>query len=243
MAYNLMPAEQGENKLFYRLDGETAERHGAIGYMRVDFGHSGKLFFNSWLDSQRHLKTQDFKHEFDGVINSLRNDGQEPPFASRGNLQKFCFANKGLNLSDAVDGFKLQTLNYTYAVYCSPFRGDYDTRVYAYDNRYLLPELAGKHDMRLECFSVLPSTGKAVQVRFNESWYYPCDWSTPDKETNRRLVTDANTKLGVSRQQEEAMLAGSMFGWDTPAAKPWNYNENGKPRPLPQKNKNEPDRG
>jgi hypothetical protein len=178
MVYQLLPAEESESGLFYRLDGEAAERHGAIGYMRADFGRSGGEFFNSWFDNQRHLKTQDFKQEFEGVIDSLRNEGAEPPFASRGSLQKFCFAHNGLNLSDAVDGFKIQTLNFTYAIYCSPFRGDYDIRVYAYDNRYLLPE-----------------------------------------------------------------LAGSLFGWDAPAAKPWNYDENGKPQPLPQKNKNEPDRG
>ena len=36
-----------------------------------------------------------------------------------------------------------------------------------------------------------------------------------------------NRKLGVSEAQAEAMKAGSMFGWDTPAADPKNYNENG----------------
>jgi hypothetical protein len=78
---------------------------------------------------------------------------------------------------------------------------------------------------------------------FNESWYYPCDWSTPDREINRRLVTEANAKLGASRALEAAMIGGSMHGWDTPAAKPWNYDKDAKPRPLPQKSRNEPDRG
>jgi hypothetical protein len=45
MAYEMIPAMEPERDLFFRLDGETAERHGAIGYMRTDFGKSGQDFF------------------------------------------------------------------------------------------------------------------------------------------------------------------------------------------------------
>ena len=37
-----------------------------------------------------------------------------------------------------------------------------------------------------------------------------------------------NEKLGVSKAQEQAMLAGSMIRWDSIAAKPKSYDENGK---------------
>ena len=38
----------------------------------------------------------------------------------------------------------------------------------------------------------------------------------------------SNKRMGVTKAQEAAMLAGSLFGWDTPAARPKNYDENGK---------------
>jgi hypothetical protein len=145
MAYQLLPAEQAENGLFYRLDGEATERHGAIGAMRADFGNSGKEFWNTWFDIQKHLKTQDFKSEFNELIDSLRNDGQEPPFASRANLEAFCLAKQGYPLAGRASGYKVQTLKYTYTFHLAPTLGDYDVRVYAFDNRYLLPELAGQH--------------------------------------------------------------------------------------------------
>jgi hypothetical protein len=46
----------------------------------------------------------------------------------------------------------------------------------------------------------------------------------------------------VTRAQEEAMLCGSLFGWDTPAAKPWNYDMDGNPRQLSPRKKDEPER-
>jgi hypothetical protein len=120
MTYELLKTEMEESYLLYRLGGEAAERHGAIGYMYADFGRDGREFRNTWFDAQRHLKTPDFKNEFREIIDSLRNDGQKPPFTSRSSLQKFLFAQKGLPLQNNADGFKIQTLNFTYADYCSP---------------------------------------------------------------------------------------------------------------------------
>jgi hypothetical protein len=42
--YNLSPT-QDKSELFFRFDGEAAERHGAIGYLRADFGSDGYSFY------------------------------------------------------------------------------------------------------------------------------------------------------------------------------------------------------
>ena len=46
---------------------------------------------------------------------------------------------------------------------------------------------------------------------------------------NRRLTDEMNRNIGVTPAQREAMKAGSMFGWHTPAADPKNYTEKGIP--------------
>ena len=61
MEYNFQPFAASEDKLFYRLDGEAAERHGAIGCLRADFGRNGQDFYSTWVDNQKHLKTPSFK--------------------------------------------------------------------------------------------------------------------------------------------------------------------------------------
>lgn len=45
---------------------------------------------------------------------------------------------------------------------------------------------------------------------------------------NEAIKDKFNEKLGVSKAQEQAMLAGSMIRWDSIAAKPKSYDENGK---------------
>jgi len=238
--YKLQPTKD-DDSLFFRLDSEAAERHGAIGYMRADFGRDGRGFYTTWFDTQKHLKTPAFKTEFDNIINSLRDDGEKPPFASRKNLEAFCAAEPGKDLTTRGDGYMIRTLDYSYYIRCHPRNGDYEIYAFAYDNSYLLPELAGKHGLPDICYSTLPTTDEIIVIKCNERRYRRCEFSTSDPEYNREFANDRNIKMGVTRAQEEAMLAGSMFGWDVPAAKPWHYDKDGNPRP-PQPKKNEPER-
>jgi hypothetical protein len=62
MAYELLLAEKDELHLCFRLNDEAAERCGAIGYLRADFGRSGTEFYTTWFDSQPHLKSSVFKY-------------------------------------------------------------------------------------------------------------------------------------------------------------------------------------
>ena len=80
-----------------------------------------------------------------------------------------------------------------------------------------------------QCYTTLRSTGEIIIVKRGESGYYPTDLPDDGPEINRATVEECNREGGVSRAQEQAMFAGSAFGWDTPAADPGNYDENGVP--------------
>ena len=234
MPYELLPSQE-DNLLFFRLDGEAAERDGSVGYLRVDFGGNGRGFWTTWFDQHPHLKTPAFKNELDEIINSLRDDGQKPPFASRDNLAAFCAETPGKGLTTRGSGYMIRTPDFSYYIRCLPRPGDYDIYAFAFDNRYLLPELDGKHELPDTCYSVLPSTGELISISRYEKRYSRCEGSKPNPEENRLFADTSNKIFGITRAQEEAMLAGSMFGWDVPAAEPWKYNKDGNPRPLPPK--------
>jgi hypothetical protein len=63
------------------------------------------------------------------------------------------------------------------------------------------------------CFSTLPSDGSLICVKRGETGYYKSDWNTGEPLKNRELADFNNEKLGVSREQEEAMVVKSMTGW------------------------------
>ena len=78
-------------------------------------------------------------------------------------------------------------------------------------------------------YSLLPSTGEVIKIERFEKGYIPLSIQPPAEERKDR-VERLNHAAGVSKAQAEAMLAGSMFGWDCPAAKPDRYDENGRPK-------------
>ena len=284
-----------------QIEGQT----GCIGHLRGDFG-GGQEFYTSWFDHRSEYKTDDFKAEFDNVVNTLRE--KDGLFCTRDSMTRFCHQHPESGFKGnfcAEYGFKVQTSLYTYLLRCNPNYGGYNFYLYAYVARFLEHHMEkaeqgirfitpsykelfripdgdyvrilcsdGSHRDRWcryidechveigsgwsnlyhicqfaemmerngntviplrsslpgQCFSILPSSGELILLTKGEQGYSPCyDFSTPDAKQNREFADDRNMKNGVTKAQEAAMLAGSMFGWHTPAADPKNYDAQGQP--------------
>lgn len=301
MDLDMRALTEKEDKYTFSNSMQISMQCGLIGHLRADMDSDGNGFFSSWEDYRKELKTDEFKDEFDKVINSLREE--RDILYNRKSLAKYCYSSPQAKMNNEHDyyGVRIDTEKYAYLCRLNPNKGEYNLYCYCYikdwldkhirsaekgirfitteykekfrisdgekiritfsdgevkdrvcryiddshvevgDDLYHICEFAERmeqcgatfiplrSDLPEVCFSILPSTGDVIIIKHGESGYYRSEYSTEDKAFNREFANDRNANLGVSKAQVEAMLAGSMYGWDVPAADPKSYDENGTP--------------
>lgn len=299
MDLDMRALTEKEDKYTFSNSMQISMQCGLIGHLRADMDSDGNGFFSSWEDYRKELKTDEFKDEFDKVINSLREEGDI--LYNRKALAKYCYSSPQAKMNNEQDyyGVRVDTEKYAYLCRLNPNKGEYNLYCYCYIKdwldkhirsaekgiRFITPEYKEKFrindgekiritfsdgevkdrvcryiddshvevgddlyhicefaermeqcgatfiplrsDLPEVCYSILPSTGDVIIIKHGESGYYRSEYSTEDKAFNREFANDRNANLGVSKAQVEAMLAGSMYGWDVPAADPKSYDVNG----------------
>ena len=299
MDLDMRALTEKEDKYTFSNSMQISMQCGLIGHLRADMDTDGNGFFSSWEDFRKELKTDEFKDEFDKVINSLREEGDI--LYNRKSLAKYCYSSPQAKMNNEQDyyGVRVDTEKYAYLCRLNPNKGEYNLYCYCYIKdwldkhirsaekgiRFITPEYKEKFrisdgekiritfsdgevkdrvcryiddnhvevgddlyhicefaermeqcgatfiplrsDLPEVCYSILPSTGDVIIIKHGESGYYRSEYSTEDKAFNREFANDRNANLGVSKAQIEAMLAGSMYGWDVPAADPKSYDVNG----------------
>ncbi len=78
-----------------------------------------------------------------------------------------------------------------------------------------------------KCYSVAPDSDKIIIVTRGETGFEAAGVNA-EGMTCCEGADKLNEVMGITKAQEAAMLAGSMFGWDTPAADPKSYDERGQ---------------
>ena len=269
MELTIRPMTPQERMYSYSQSSQIEGQAGCIGHLRGNLDGDGEAFLSSWKGHRDDLKTQDFKDEFDDVINALRFDDQYGGILkSRRSLAKLCFSHPESNYgNDREFGFRADTPSYTFMLRLNPNKGEYNLYCYCFKRdwldrhmthaargiRFITPDynekfriddgdsirmmregqVAGntiipiRASLPERCFSMLQSTGEVIAIERGKSGYLVTD-NACSPALARKTADLLNSKLGVRKAQEAAMSAGSMFGWDTPAADPKNYDAEGR---------------
>ena len=129
---------EAERKYTFSQSRQLSMQTGLIGYLRADFGSTGKEFYSTWNDFRKDLKTDDFKKEFDLVINSYRfGDGEF--LSGRSTMSKFCYEHPESSYEDDRNqyGVRVDTERYSYLMRLNPNRGEYNLYCYCYQKEWL----------------------------------------------------------------------------------------------------------
>lgn len=132
------PLSQSEKKYAYSQSAQIEGQSGLIGYLRADMGSDGKSFFSTWNDSRGSLKTDEFKAEFDELINELRSNGSI--LSSRSDLSKYCGTHPETSFNSRFRneyGIRIDTDKHSYLLRLCPDRGEYNLYCYCYVKEWL----------------------------------------------------------------------------------------------------------
>lgn len=296
----LRPMTAAEQMYSYSQSQQISMQTGLIGYLRADMDSNGKGFFSSWNGFRDSLKSEDFKLEFDEVLNELREDGNF--LHDRNTLARCCNRTPDSSFHNDRNeyGFRADTDHYSYLMRLNPNKGEYNVYCYCYVKqwldrhmrqaekgiRFITPDykdvfrISDGDRIRMtlpsgekleqtcryidethlevgnslyhicefaermqrngvqtiplrsslpdKCFSYLESTGEMIVITKGEKGYTPTG-IYPQSDSPKNGASALNAANCVTKAQEAAMVAGSMFGWETPAADPKNYDEQGIP--------------
>lgn len=141
MDMTIRPMTPQERLYAYAQSQQITMQTGAIGYLRGDFDSSGNEFHSTWFDEVESRKTDEFKAEFQEVIDTLRFDKQYSGLlASRSAMQKY-----GRNQPDSAFegnytteyGFRIDTKQFAYLLRCIPVKGDYNFYCWCFEAKWL----------------------------------------------------------------------------------------------------------
>lgn len=125
----------------YTQSCQIAGQTGFIGYLRADMDTDGYGFFSTWNDNTNNPKnkTEEFKKEFDEVINTLRFGDAYGMLKNRSALSKFCWSQPEIKMSDDRDDFaiRVNTEKYAYMMRLNPNKGEYNLYCYCYRRDWL----------------------------------------------------------------------------------------------------------
>ena len=173
MDLSIRPIKPEEIPFSYTQSQNDNIESGCVGFLRGDFDTSGKGFYTTWEDKVKFLKTDEFKREFDDVINSLR-FGYGELLKDRSSLSAYCQNNPDGVIEGNYTkeyGFRVDTDEHSYILRCNPTKGDYNFYVYAYDRETFekhLNEIGGKDMGTEELKSTLYDMMHAEQQNYRE---------------------------------------------------------------------------
>lgn len=166
---------QPEQKYTYRQSHQLDAQTGCIGYLRGDFGSTGKELYSSWFDNMAYLKTPEFR-------------------ADRNSLSNACCQSTTPKFGRDESGFRVNTKDHAYLLRLNPNRGEYNFYIYCYKRDYLDRHIRNaEYDIRFitpnykEKFRIVD--GGSIRMTFPDGEY---------RDRECRFIDETHLEVGNS---------------------------------------------
>ena len=205
----IRPATIAERKYAFAVSPEEAVSSGSIGYLRGDYGSGGESFYHTWFDHDASRKTQDFKDEFDAVINALRSD---PAYGGILKSRTASLRYGSAHPESAMQGdyttqyiLRIDTDAHIYILRLNPVRGDYNFSCHAFDRTPFEQQLQGQEQKASE------------ELRDVPVYRYPASYA---RENNEMDAYRASRKACIACKEaiEKAVIDNYRDNTLSPAA-------------------------
>ena len=133
----------------YSQSQQISQQTGLVGYLRGDYGESGKQFWTSWFDNRPDWNTPEFKHSLQRTIDRLRYETKQ--LGDRDQISALCrqHPDSRITKDSRWFGFRVDSDKYAFVMKCGPHKGDYDFYVYCYHRDWLDQHMAkAEHGIR-----------------------------------------------------------------------------------------------
>lgn len=126
----------------YKNPNIISDKTGLIGYVRADFGSTGREFYHTWWQINSSLPGEEFSETLDRVIGFCRK--KDNFLSNRRNLENFVFntSNEVLEFGEKYGfgkdyGVRIDEGDFTFLMRLNPIQGNYNLYCYCYKKDWL----------------------------------------------------------------------------------------------------------
>ena len=210
----LRPASPDEAGLFFTLPKEQDAELGAIGHVRIDFGHEGKEFWHTWWPrGSEELNSPEFEADLKALVDELRVVG---PLRDLSAMSAYCYQHGGQIEGGWRQnyGYVVETEDYRYCLRCNPGPGDYQAYLTAFDLRVQKQNM--KNEAPTQDYGLTAAGKQKLQnaadntLPHSYSWFVFQDYNLPGEKLTGDLtlpeairhyneMDSGNKRLGVTK--------------------------------------------
>lgn len=133
----LRKLEGAEYLYVYRQSQQISQQTGFVGYVRGDFGKSGRRWWSSWFSFREDRNTPEFREELQNVVDGLRFETCQ--LADRAHLAALCREqpDSAITSDGRWFGFRMDQGQHAFLMKFSPYGGDYNFYIHGYHKEWL----------------------------------------------------------------------------------------------------------